>query len=65
MILNKVDRLPYLSFDVDKCIAAARQVNPDIQVLQLSATAGQGLDEWYDWVSRRRDAAIAARKRAS
>jgi len=65
MILNKVDLLPHLNFDVEKCIDYARQVNPDIRVLQLSATAGDGLDEWYDWVSRRRDAAVAARKRAS
>ena len=65
MILNKVDLLPYLSFDVDQCIAFAKQVNPDIRILQLSATAGDGLDEWYDWLSARRDATIAARNRAN
>ena len=65
MILNKVDLLPHLNFDVDKCIGYAKQVNPDIQVLQISATAGDGLDKWYDWLTLRRDAAVAAWKRAS
>jgi hydrogenase nickel incorporation protein HypB len=50
MILNKVDLLPYLRFDVQKCIDFARRVNPKIQVLQLSATSGQGMDAWLDWI---------------
>jgi hydrogenase nickel incorporation protein HypB len=65
MILNKVDLLPYLSFDVERCMAYAKQVNPDIRILQLSATAGDGLDEWYEWLSARRDATIAAKNRAN
>lgn len=50
MVLNKVDLLPYLQFDVQRCIAAARQVNPRIAVLQLSATTGQGMDAWLNWL---------------
>ena len=50
MILNKTDLLPYLKFDVDQCIAYARRVNPKIEVLQLSATSGQGMDAWLDWI---------------
>lgn len=53
MILTKVDLLPYLSFDVDRCIAYARQVNPAIEVFQVSATTGEGLSEWYSWLERR------------
>jgi hydrogenase nickel incorporation protein HypB len=51
MLLNKVDLLPYLEFDVAKCIEYARRVNPDIQVLQVSATSGEGMNEWYQWIS--------------
>ncbi|HJV86650.1 MAG TPA: hydrogenase nickel incorporation protein HypB [Noviherbaspirillum sp.] len=51
MILNKVDLLPYLRFDVEQCIAYARRVNPSIEVLQLSATSGQGMDAWLDWIA--------------
>ncbi len=50
MILNKTDLLPYVKFDVDKCIEYARQVNPDIRVFALSATTGEGLDQWYGWL---------------
>ncbi len=54
MLLNKIDLLPYLDFDVDKCIDYARRINPKIQVLQLSATTGEGMDRWYRWVSMAR-----------
>jgi hydrogenase nickel incorporation protein HypB len=50
MILNKTDLLPYLQFDVEQCIAYARRINPGIEVLQLSATSGQGMDAWLDWI---------------
>lgn len=51
MILTKVDLLPYVQFDVEKCIEYARQVNPKIQVFQVSATTGIGLEGWYGWLS--------------
>jgi len=50
MILNKIDLLPYLAFDTDACLRAARIVNPGLQVLQLSATTGEGLGAWTDWI---------------
>jgi hydrogenase nickel incorporation protein HypB len=50
MVLNKVDLLPYLNFDVDKCVDFARRVNPKLQVMQVSATSGLGLDAWLDWL---------------
>ncbi len=53
MILNKIDLLPHVDFDVGRCLAYARRVNPGIECLQLSATTGQGLDSWLDWLRRR------------
>ncbi len=50
MLLNKIDLLPYLQFDVDQCIDHARRVNPDIEVLQVSATTGEGMAAWYQWL---------------
>jgi hydrogenase nickel incorporation protein HypB len=50
MVLNKMDLLPHVEFDVDRCIGHARQVNPRIEVLELSATRGDGLDRWYAWL---------------
>jgi len=62
MVLNKVDLLPYLEFDVSKAIDAARRVNPAIAVLQVSATKGLGMDAWLDWI--RAGAKAAAEHRA-
>ena len=50
MVLNKIDLLPHLRFDVQRCIAAARQVNPGIEVIQLSATTGAGMEAWLNWL---------------
>jgi hydrogenase nickel incorporation protein HypB len=54
MLLNKIDLLPHLNFDVERCIGYARQVNPRIQVLQVSATSGEGMDAWYQWIAASR-----------
>lgn len=53
MILNKIDLLPYVDFDVEACIEAARRVNPNIEVLQLSARRGDGLEQFHGWVRER------------
>jgi hydrogenase nickel incorporation protein HypB len=53
MILNKMDLLPHVDFDVSTCIAHARRVNPSIEVLQVSATRGEGLEDWYTWLRAR------------
>jgi len=61
MLLNKVDLLPYIEFDVARCVEYARRVNPGIRVIELSATRGQGMDEWLAWVTQGVQAADAAR----
>jgi hydrogenase nickel incorporation protein HypB len=58
MILNKIDLLPYVSFDVEQCIAYAHRVNPGIKVVQLSATHCVGMGAWFVWLER----AIRARR---
>jgi len=50
MLLTKTDLLPHLSFDVQRCVDYARRVNPGIRILQLSATTGEGMDAWLDWL---------------
>jgi len=54
MLLNKIDLLRYVDFDVDQCIVYARRVNPTIEVIQVSATTGNGLGDWYAWIAKRR-----------
>jgi hydrogenase nickel incorporation protein HypB len=53
MILTKIDLLPYVEFDVDKCIDYARRIKPNLEVLTLSATQGQGLTQWYNWLMQK------------
>ncbi len=52
MLLNKIDLLPYIKFDVEKCIEYAKEVNPHIKILQVSATNGEGMPEWYNWLKK-------------
>ncbi|WP_243061606.1 hydrogenase nickel incorporation protein HypB [Musicola keenii] len=50
MIINKIDLLPYLDFDLEACVRNARRINPDIAVIALSARTGEGMDEWLAWL---------------
>ena len=50
MILTKIDLLPYVQFDVDRCLAYARQVNPSLKIFQVSTVTGNGLNNWYEWL---------------
>ncbi len=54
MLLNKIDLLSHVRFDVDRCVAYAREINPDIEVLQVSAETGEGMEAWYDWLRHER-----------
>jgi len=60
MILNKIDLLPHVGFDVDRCVDYARRINPGLAVLALSATDGRGLEAWTDWILARRSARAQA-----
>lgn len=51
-VVNKIDLLPYVPFDVDRAIGFARQVNPDLEFLLTSAQTGEGLDRWFDFLRR-------------
>ncbi|MBS4095899.1 MAG: hydrogenase nickel incorporation protein HypB [Sulfuricella sp.] len=52
MLLNKIDLLPYLTFNVPLCLEYARRVNPNIKVILVSAVTGEGLDEWQEWLEQ-------------
>jgi hydrogenase nickel incorporation protein HypB len=54
VVVNKTDLLPYVDFDVATCAGHARGVNPDVEVVAVSATTGGGMDGWYAWLDSRR-----------
>ncbi|GAA4837817.1 hydrogenase nickel incorporation protein HypB [Saccharopolyspora rosea] len=56
VLLNKVDLLPHLDCEVGAFTAHAARVNPSIGVLPVSATTGEGLARWYDWLRGEVDA---------
>jgi len=49
-ILNKIDLLPHLTYDVEKVEREIRVLNPDSEILRLSATTGEGMDAWIEWI---------------
>ena len=51
MLINKIDLLPYLRFDMEKCKDFARRVNPNIRIFELSCESGEGMDAWYRWLA--------------
>ena len=58
MLVSKADLLPYVPFSVANVVQDARDVNPDIEVLTISSTTGEGIDAWCDWLL----AKVAAKK---
>ena len=50
LILNKVDLLPYVDFDMKQATANALSINPALTVLEVSARSGEGLRAWYEWL---------------
>ena len=49
-VINKIDLLPYVPFDVERAIENALQVNPELEFFQTSALTGRGLHEWLDFL---------------
>jgi len=49
-IINKVDLMPYLKFDLEKSKAYARKINPTMDFIEISCSSGEGLEIWYDWL---------------
>ncbi|MCP4709438.1 MAG: hydrogenase nickel incorporation protein HypB, partial [Planctomycetes bacterium] len=51
-IINKIDLLPYVDFDVEKCKNSALQVNHHLEFIELSAATGTGLKNWLAWINK-------------
>ncbi len=49
-IINKIDLLPYVNFDVSKAKDYALRVNPKLIFFEISVTTGEGTDKWYEWL---------------
>ena len=52
LVLNKIDLLPHVSFDLGKARRDALEINPSLDIIELSCATGAGLDEWIAWIER-------------
>jgi hydrogenase nickel incorporation protein HypB len=50
MVITKMDLLPYVPFNLERCIAFARNIKPDIEIIKLSSQTGEGMEEWLSWI---------------
>lgn len=53
-LINKMDLMPYLNFDLARALEYVKQVNPGIEILQVSATSEEGLEPWFDWLKQKK-----------
>jgi hydrogenase nickel incorporation protein HypB len=52
-VLNKIDLLPYVPFDIDRALAYAREINAELEFFKTSALTGEGMEVWYEFLERR------------
>ena len=59
LVLNKIDLLPYVSFDIARAREYALRIHPDMEILEVSCTTGAGVEEWTLWLEKQREAMTA------
>jgi hydrogenase nickel incorporation protein HypB len=60
VLIAKINLLPHVEFDLGRALASLRAVNPGVTALPLSARTGEGMAQWYGWLSRRAQTAREA-----
>jgi hydrogenase nickel incorporation protein HypB len=62
VVINKIDLLPHIDFDVERLLYNIDQVHPDVDTILVSARTGEGIDDWREWLLRlaAREGAVAA-----
>jgi hydrogenase nickel incorporation protein HypB len=58
-IINKTDLLPFVDFNMESAMNYARQLNPDLEFIQMSAKTEEGMTEWYDWLGKQLNSEVA------
>jgi hydrogenase nickel incorporation protein HypB len=62
VLINKIDLVDYIPFNLERALADIRAVNPDAAILQVSASTGQGMEPWCDWLIQKRKTAAKRRE---
>lgn len=58
-VINKIDLLPYVPFNLEKAKEYALQVNPRLEIIEVSCTSGEGVDKWYSWLKAKIPAVVS------
>lgn len=61
VVLNKIDLMPYVDFDLERFGTFVKSINPATEILPLSATTGDGTAAWYDWIELRANSSLSQR----
>ncbi len=64
LLINKIDLLKYTNFSLEEAKANARKVHPDLEIIDISCTMGEGLSEWISWLSQRYQKKFGTKTRA-
>ena len=52
VLITKIDALPFFNFDTEKCASRIHRLNPEAQIIQVSAKTGKNMERWYEWLKR-------------
>lgn len=52
VLITKIDALPFFNFDTEKCATRIHWLNPEAQIIQVSAKTGKNMERWYEWLKR-------------
>ena len=60
LLITKTDLAPYLDIDCDRLADNVRQMNPHVPIIYVSAKTGEGLEDWFNWVTKAIDKPLVA-----
>jgi len=64
LLINKIDLLQHTNFNLEEAKANARRINPDLEIMDISCTTGQGIEDWISWLIHRHQSKFGNKKRA-
>ena len=64
LLINKIDLLKYTNFNLKEAKANARRVNPDLDIIDISCTTGEGIPDWTSWLNQRYQKKFGTKARA-
>jgi len=64
LLINKIDLLKYTNFNLKEAKANARRVNPDLDIIDISCTTGEGIPDWISWLNQRYQKKFGTKARA-